>query len=84
MDHDQISVCMSEETSYDILEKNIQALVGRLESSKFFISLDEVIMGGTCALCSCCEKKPGLIMSQCVIRQMAIVRKYKPSANFFI
>ncbi|MBW7997289.1 MAG: hypothetical protein FVQ81_12105 [Candidatus Glassbacteria bacterium] len=80
----QVSACMSEPETYDIWRREAALLVKHLNPRRWFLSMDEVRSGGTCAACAARNTNMGEIFGRCVARQYEIIQQASPGAEVFV
>ncbi len=80
----QVSVCMSEPELYDIWRSQVQLLAERSKPKKYFLSMDEIRAGGSCAACKSRGMSMGEILGDCVTKQYQMIREANPEAEVFI
>lgn len=79
----QISTCMSDPRLYEALKKSAQAIEEILHPGVWFLSLDEVMNGGTCELCSLRKTDMAHIFGECVTKMRDIIRATDPKAEIY-
>jgi len=83
--HDgQVTVCMSEPKVYEIWRESAAALKKHLDPRKFFLSMDEIRAGGSCAACQARKLSMAEILGDCITRQIQIIREASPQAKVYI
>ena len=78
-----ISACMAGPEVFEIMDRSAAAIVSDLNPKLWFLSFDEVRIGGGCVNC----RKIGdmaHIYAHCVTNAMAIVRKHRPDAEIYV
>lgn len=80
----QCSTCMSEKSLYRHFLDSAQGVKAELDPKTWFISMDEIRMGGTCAACRARNTDMAHILGDCVTRQHRIIRKVSPNARICI
>lgn len=80
----QVTVCMSEPSLYDYWAESARALQQRLAPKRWFLSMDEIRGGGTCAACQARGLTMGQILADCIRRQCEIIRTVCPDAAIYI
>ena len=80
----QVSVCMSAPRLYEYWRDSAAAIRKHLDPEKWFLSMDEIRAGGSCAACKARNLAMGEILGDCITRQTAIIREVKPTANVYI
>ena len=81
---DQVVVCMSEPKLYEIWEKQIPLIEKHVRPSKYFLSMDEVRIGGHCEACRKRNMSMARILGECLTRQVQMIRKANPKAEVFV
>jgi len=84
VDRVQVSLCMSEPELYEIWRKEARLMHEHLQPKKYFLSMDEIRAGGSCAACKARKMTMGEILGDCITRQVAILREVNPEAEVFI
>ena len=81
---DQVVVCMSEPKLYEIWEKQIPLIEKHVRPTKYFLSMDEVRIGGHCEACR--KRKLGMaeILGDCLTRKVRMIRQANPKAEIFV
>lgn len=79
----QISTCMSDPRLYAAFEKSAQAIEEILHPGAWFLSLDEVMNGGTCELCAPRKTDMAHIFGDCVTKMRDIIKAVDPKAEIF-
>ncbi|MDD5521175.1 MAG: hypothetical protein PHI84_10190 [Kiritimatiellae bacterium] len=80
----QVTVCMSEPKLYDFWRESAIAVKKHLNSDKWFLSMDEIRAGGSCAACKARNQSMGEILGDCITKQIKIIREVKPAAKVYI
>ena len=80
----QRTTCMSEPMLYDLLEESARAIVEALHPRKWFLSMDEIRAGGTCAACVARNTDMAHILADCITRQCQIIREVCLEAEIYI
>ena len=80
----QCSTCMSEPSLYGYFRKSAEGLKAALNPKTWFLSMDEIRMGGTCAACRARNTDMAHILGECVTRQHAIIKSIDPDARICI
>ena len=84
MNHDQVSICMSEPEVYQIWNKQILLLDKLLNPRFYFLSMDEIRQGGACPACKKQNLSMAAILGNCITRQYNIIKNVNPLAKIFI
>ncbi|MBQ7189283.1 MAG: hypothetical protein IJR99_07690 [Kiritimatiellae bacterium] len=82
--HFQNTVCMSEPELYERFARSAQAIRKALNPKKWFLSMDEIRAGGTCAACEARKTDMAHILADCICKQREIIRKTCPGAEIYI
>ncbi len=82
--HDQVPIDMSEPEVYEIWKRQIPLIDKYLKPRKYFLSMDEVRIGGFCKACKDRHLPMAEIMGNCVKDQVAMVRAVNPQAELFV
>ena len=77
----QCSTCMSEPSLYEHFRRSAEGVKAVLNPRTWFLSLDEIRMGGTCAACRARNTDMAHILGACVTRQHEIIRSVDPAAR---
>ena len=80
----QVSICMSEPEVYEIWRKETRLLHEQLQPQKYFMSMDEIRAGGSCAACKAHNVTMAEILGDCITRQVEILRGNNPNAEIYI
>jgi len=80
----QVGVCMSEPAIYDNWREQTKLLHERLAPAKYFLSMDEVRAGGSCAACKARGMTMGEILGDCITKQYEIIREVNPDAAVYV
>jgi hypothetical protein len=80
----QVSVCMSEPELYDYWRQSAAAIKQHLDPEKWFLSMDEIRAGGSCAACKARHLTMGEILGDCITKQTEIIHAAKPAAKVYI
>jgi len=80
----QVTVCMSEPALYEFWTRSARALQQTLAPKRWFLSMDEIRGGGTCAACAARNLTMGQILADCIRRQCDIIRAVCPEATIYI
>lgn len=82
--HDQVPIDMSEPEVYEIWKRQIPLIEKYLAPKKYFLSMDEVRIGGFCKACQDRHLPMAEILGDCVRRQAAMVRAVNPKAQIVV
>ncbi|MBW7995449.1 MAG: hypothetical protein FVQ81_02535 [Candidatus Glassbacteria bacterium] len=77
----QVTACMSEPEIFDVWRRTIPLIEKHLDPKYYFISVDEVRAGGTCAACTSRNMTIGQILADCITRQVQLVHEIAPDAE---
>lgn len=80
----QYSTCMSEPILYDEFRASAKAIMEALNPRKWFLSMDEVRAGGTCAACEARHTDMAHILGDCITKQFQIIKEVRPDADVYI
>jgi hypothetical protein len=80
----QITACMSEPKVYEIYQKQVELLHKHLAPKKYFLSMDEIRAGGSCAACRAQKKSMGEILGDCITKQYELIKAVNPNAEVYI
>ena len=80
----QYSTCMSEPVLYDEFRTSAKAIMEALNPRKWFLSMDEVRAGGTCAACEARHTDMAHILGDCITKQYQIIKEVRPDADVYI
>ena len=80
----QVSVCMSEPELYELFEKSAAAIEAAIHPRKWFLPLDEIRAGGTCAACMARKIDMAHVFADCVTKMRATIKRVSPDAAIYI
>ena len=80
----QRTTCMSEPRLYELLEQSAHEIASALHPRKWFLSMDEIRAGGTCAACVARNTDMAHILAECIVRQCQFIREVCPEAEIYI
>ena len=80
----QVTVCMSEPELYKHWRASAAAIKEHLNPDKWFLSMDEIRAGGSCAACKVRQMSMGEILGDCITKQVQIIRDVNPKAKVYI
>ena len=80
----QVSLCMSEPELYDLWRKEVPLMDQRLHARKYFLSMDEIRAGGSCAACQARHMTMGEILGDCITKECRIIHEVNPEAKVYI
>jgi len=81
---DQTALDMSEPAVYEIWQRQIPLIEKYLAPKKYFLSMDEVRVGGFCEACQRRHLPMAQILGDCVARQHAMIRAANPEAEVYV
>jgi len=81
---EQVPIDMSEPAVYEIWQRQIPLLEKYLAPKKFFLSMDEVRIGGFCEACKRRHLSMAQILGDCVTRQEQMIRAANPQAQVYV
>ena len=80
----QVPIDMSEPEVYEIWERQIPLIEKYLAPKKYFLSMDEVRIGGFCKACKDRHLPVAEILGDCVKRQEEMIRAVNPRAEVYV
>jgi hypothetical protein len=80
----QVCICMSEPAVYDIWRNEVRHIEERLHPQKYFLSMDEIREGGSCAACQARNMSMAQILGDCITKQCSIIRAVNPQAKIYL
>jgi hypothetical protein len=81
---DQVPIDMSEPAVYEIWQRQIPLIEKYLAPKKYFLSMDEVRVGGFCEACKRRHLSMAQILGDCVTRQYQMIRAANPQAEVYV
>ena len=81
---DQNVIDMSEPAVYDVWQNQIPLIEKYLAPRKYFLSMDEVRVGGFCEACKRRNLSMARIAGECVTRQYNMIRAANPKAEIYV
>ena len=81
---DQVPIDMSEPVVYEIWQRQIPLIEKYLGPKKYFLSMDEVRIGGFCQACQRRHLSMAQILGDCVTRQHQMIRAVNPKAEVYV
>lgn len=81
---DQTTIDMSEPAVYDVWQHQIPLIEKYLTPQKYFLSMDEVRVGGFCEACKRRNLSMAQIAGECVTRQYNMIRAANPQAEVYV
>jgi hypothetical protein len=81
---DQTSIDMSEPAVYEVWQRQVPLIEKYLAPKKYFLSMDEVRVGGFCEACQHRHLSMAQILGDCVTRQYQMIRAANPQAEVYV
>ena len=81
---DQTAIDMSEPAVYEVWQHQIPLIEKYLAPKKYFLSMDEVRVGGFCEACKRRHLSMAQILGDCVTRQYKMIRAANPQAEIYV
>jgi hypothetical protein len=81
---DQTTIDMSEPAVYEIWQRQIPLIEKYIAPKKYFLSMDEVRVGGFCEACQHRHLSMAQILGDCVTRQYKMIRAANPQAEVYV
>ena len=81
---DQTTIDMSEPAVYEIWQRQIPLIEKYIAPKKYFLSMDEVRVGGFCEACKNRHLSMAQILGDCVTRQHQMIRAANPKAEVYV
>jgi hypothetical protein len=81
---DQTTIDMSEPAVYEVWQRQIPLIEKYLAPKKYFLSMDEVRVGGFCEACQRRHLSMAQILGDCVTRQYKMIRALNPQAEVYV
>lgn len=81
---DQVVLDMSEPAVYQIWQRQVPLIEKHLSPQKYFLSMDEVRVGGFCEACRSRHVSMAEILGDCVDRQYKMIRAANPRAEVYV
>ncbi|HET7840400.1 MAG TPA: hypothetical protein VFM21_02280, partial [Terriglobia bacterium] len=81
---DQVPLDMSEPAVYEIWQRQIPLIEKHLAPKKYFLSMDEVRIGGFCDACKRRHLPMNQILGDCLARQSKMIHAANPKAEIFV
>jgi hypothetical protein len=81
---DQTAIDMSEPAVYEVWQRQIPLIEKYLAPKKYFLSMDEVRVGGFCQACQRRHLSMAQILGDCVTRQYRMIRAANPQAEIYV
>jgi hypothetical protein len=81
---DQTTIDMSEPAVYELWQRQIPLIEKYIAPKKYFLSMDEVRVGGFCQTCQRRHLSMAQILGDCVTRQYRMIRAANPRAEVYV
>jgi len=81
---DQTTIDMSEPAVYEVWQRQIPLIEKYLAPKKYFLSMDEVRVGGFCEACRRRHLSMAQILGDCTTRQYTMIRTANPKAEVYV
>jgi len=81
---DQTPIDMSEPAVYEVWQRQIPLIEKYLAPKKYFLSMDEVRVGGFCEACQRRHLSMAQILGNCLTRQHEMIRAENPKAEIYV
>lgn len=81
---DQVPIDMSEPAVYDVWQRQVPLIQKYLAPNKYFLSMDEVRIGGFCETCKRRHLAMSQILGDCVTRQYRMLRAANPKMEIYV
>ena len=81
---DQTVIDMSEPAVYEVWQHQIPLIEKYLSPKKYFLSMDELRVGGFCEACQRRHLSMAQILGDCVTRQYKMIRAANPHAEIYV
>ena len=81
---DQTSADLSEPAVYDVWQHQIPLIEKYLAPKKYFLSMDELRVGGQCEACKRRHLSAAEMVGDCVTRQYKMIRAANPQAEIYV
>ena len=81
---EQVPLDMSEPAVYEIWQRQVPLVEKYLAPKKYFLSMDEVRIGGFCEACKRRHLSMAQILGDCVTRQYKMIRAVNPKAEVYV
>lgn len=81
---DKVTIDMSEPAVYETWQRQIPLIEKYLAPKKYFLSMDEVRIGGFCDACQNRHISMAQILGDCVAREEKMIRAANPQAEIYI
>ena len=81
---DQTTIDMSEPAVYELWQHQVPLIEKYIAPKKYFLSMDEVRVGGFCQTCQRRHLSMAQILGDCVTRQYRMIRAANPRAEVYV
>jgi len=81
---DQTVIDMSEPVVYEVWQRQIPLIEKYLSPKKYFLSMDELRVGGFCEACQRRHLSMAQILGDCVTQQYKMIRAANPQAEIYV
>ena len=81
---DQVVLDMSEPAVYEIWRRQLPLIEKYLSPRKYFLSMDEVRVGGFCEACRSRHLSMAALLGDCLARQYQMIRAANPGAQVYV
>jgi hypothetical protein len=81
---DQTTIDMSEPAVFEVWQHQIPLIEKYLAPKKYFLSMDEVRVGGFCEACKSRHLSMAQILGDCLTRQCQMIRAANPQAEIYV
>jgi len=81
---DQVPIDMSEPAVYDIWQRQVPLVEKYLAPNKYFLTMDEVRIGGFCETCKRRHLSMAQILGDCLTRQYRMLRAANPKMEIYV
>lgn len=80
----QVSICMSEPELYEYWNQQVRLIHKHLAPARYFLSMDEIRAGGSCAACLERGMTMGEILGDSITRLHRMIREVNPEATIYV
>ena len=81
---DQVPIDMSEPAVYDVWQRQVPLVQKYLAPNKYFLTMDEVRIGGFCETCKRRHLSMAQILGDCLKRQYGMLRAANPKMEIYV
>ena len=81
---DQVPIDMSEPAVYDVWQRQVPLVQKYLAPNKYFLTMDEVRIGGFCETCKRRHLSMSEILGDCLKRQYGMLRAANPKMEIYV